>query len=657
MNLAPKAILRPAIALFALATALALAVYGRTLTLAFGWDDMDYLDVAADALSGKSPLLETIFRLHQEHLMPVSRVLFHFNLELFGAVTAFPVRLATLLFHALAATGLALVARRLIGPGLAGPAAALAYVVPAGFSSMWLWIPSGGGIPIGLAGIAWASVAAVYQEDLGRRRALHLAGLAMAFALLSENTMVPLLATPWLLWHLVRAQSGGPRKPDIAFTLLCGSLALALVALFAKLYQKTAGGGPPVDLVAGVPRALFLLLSAPFRYLFPGLLLQYQASGDRRVFLSTCAFGVVLLASLGIALLLATRGRRVQLAMLLAVASGPCAWVTVVGIARFKTSLWDLWYQDRYYFPLLLPASFLAALLVDAAARSLRGSERRVALPLALAAVAALVLAHRSALHSRVSFGIFEAHARRIASLSRLVALLDARPGGAATFPDGRLSFPDIHNGRISTRLLLYGLVPHPPHGLTLGSPTSEDEASLNAVLAEWGRREGDGPSQIAIRAGRIEALGAGPIADFRTGGHDVNVISGLHAWEGSWRWISGEGHLRLTLAGSRLSLLVASPSTKILAANPEWKSLVLRLAVLDPATGARVPLEDVTLTGDAPQLVERSLPADFVARYRNAGIELVLSSPTVWRPSAVLPGSTDGRDLSVMLYSAGFGD
>jgi hypothetical protein len=83
----------------------------------------------------------------------------------------------------------------------------------------------------------------------------------------------------------------------------------------------------------------------------------------------------------------------------------------------------------------------------------------------------------------------------------------------------------------------------------------------------------------------------------------------------------------------------------------------VLRVAVLDPATGARVPLEDVTLTGDAPQLVERNLPADFVARYRNAGIELVLSSPTVWRPSSILPGSTDARDLSVMIYSVGFGD
>src|ERR1700730_4283041 len=127
-------------------------LYALTFRCSYAYDDMDYLNFAAAVLAGRQGYWSAVFHPHLEHLVPLVRIAFHASAALFG-VWALPFRVVVFAAHAGAAFFMALVVRRYTGPNGGGCGAAVAYVLPAGFSSVWIWLMTGAGVPIGLFGL------------------------------------------------------------------------------------------------------------------------------------------------------------------------------------------------------------------------------------------------------------------------------------------------------------------------------------------------------------------------------------------------------------------------------------------------------------------------------------------------------------------------
>src|SRR6185369_590365 len=166
------------------------------LALAFGlswaYDDIDYINQAADALAGQRGIVATLMRPQGEHVVAGFRLSLFASLELFGAA-ATPFRVFVLLAHAASGFFLGLIARqysgrtssRTSGRTAAGVAAAALYVGASGLSSMWIWFPSGSSVPFAMALLLGGTAALAYRARLGVRRARLLAGAALALALLT----------------------------------------------------------------------------------------------------------------------------------------------------------------------------------------------------------------------------------------------------------------------------------------------------------------------------------------------------------------------------------------------------------------------------------------------------------------------------------------
>jgi hypothetical protein len=326
----------------------------------------------------------------------------------------------------------------------------------------------------------------------------------------------------------------------------------------------------------------------------------------------------------------------------------------------------ELYDADRYFFPLLIPA----ALFVGFAADRLRTNSvawtrpRRVGFALFLAgACAAELLAHRSALLMRFPREVFDAHERRFSQLKLLAERLNdaARrlpPGHPPIhFPDSNIWFPDVHNGRISTRLLLAVINRHSTPRLQLGGPTvgPEDARLLNPVLEAWARGIGEPLPYLSIESGSLVNARETGMANFRNDACEQTVISGFSPWEGSSRWMGPRGELRLVMTSPRLVLLFASPMTAIRRVHPDWTSIDVRVTVVDEGAGYTFPAGIVRVSQDGIQtyrLESWDLPRRLGYGRR---VHLVLESERSWRPIEVVAGSADSRQLTVRVFAAGF--
>src|SRR4051812_38131790 len=181
----------PALALAVLAPvplALAFLLYFPTLGLSWAYDDIDYINQAADALAGQRGFFATLLRPQGEHVVAGFRLVLFASLKLFGAAAP-PFRVFVLCTHALSGFFLGLIARRYSGSTAAGAAAAALYVGASGLSSMWIWFPSGSSVPFAMALLTGATAALAYRDRLGVRRARLLAGAAVVAALFTESTL------------------------------------------------------------------------------------------------------------------------------------------------------------------------------------------------------------------------------------------------------------------------------------------------------------------------------------------------------------------------------------------------------------------------------------------------------------------------------------
>ena len=643
--------------------ALAFLLYFPTLALSWAYDDIDYINQAADAMAGRQSLAATLLRPQGEHLVAGFRVVLHTSLKLFG-VDPTPFRVFVLVVHAAAAFFLALIARRYTGSTAAGLAAGGLYVGACGLSSMWVWFPSGSSVPLAMAALTGATAALVYRSRLGVRPARLLAGAAVVLALLTESTLAPMVAVPVVVDELERRREGA-RGPVGTFAVFSTVSVLATVLLVGVLYTRTFGLMPEVSFLHGGPRAAFLLLVAPFRLFFPGIPIPADSPG-----LSTAILGSTLglaIASAITALLLALwRSGLPRLAVVaILTAIGPVGAVVLVGLGRWRNSYWELYDADRYFFTLLVPAALLAGAVVAELAHPLRSWSPRARAALlaciALAAGAELGL-HRRAMLRRIPFDIYQAHARRFDQLARLADRLAAAarqlPPEAPPLeiPDTSLWFPDVHNGHLTTRTLLYAIAGGPGPGLRLGGPQigERDAALLNPILEAWARETGESLPYLSIAGGRLVDAHVIRFADFRLGPYDGAVVSGFYPWEGEQRWMSRRGELRLTLTSPNLIFVLSLPERVVQRPGAEADEIRVDVTAVDEAIGWSVGLGTLHVTGGSSQRLR--LDATPFLRRLGAGriVHLLLESDRTWTPAGTLPGSIDPRELSVMFLAAG---
>jgi hypothetical protein len=375
----------------------------------------------------------------------------------------------------------------------------------------------------------------------------------------------------------------------------------------------------------------------------------------------------VVAAAVGVLLL--GLGRRFPPALVpvvAAAASGPLATLLLVGLGRAGNSYDALYDADRYFFTLLLPICLLAAGItagLGAAAAAWPPLRRRALVVILAGAVAAETVLHLETLRQRVTFPAFARHERRFAQLAQLDDALAraARrlpPGQAPLrFPDSDLHFPDVHNGRVSAALLLLG-VGRGRTGIELaGGPVGERDARLlNPVLAAWARSIGEPLPFLSIAGGRLVDAHLHSLADFAREPGDGMIVSGFYAWEGTHRWMSEHGVLRLTTSEiPRILLRLGAPARQIARRFPGRPPIVVRITLTDEMTRIAVPIGTITVgpgEGDADHVVDAD---DFSRRFGNGRqVLLVLDAGPAWRPVDVLPHSVDRRLLTVRVAAAG---
>lgn len=654
--------------LFLVPAALALALYFPTFGSSWAYDDVDYINQAAEVLSGKRGFWGTVFRPQGEHIIAGFRLILFGSLSLFG-IDATPYRLFVALAHALSAFFLALLARSYGASPGGALATAVAYVAACGFSSMWVWFPSGATVPFALALLTGAAAALAARERLGVTRARLIAGAAVVAALLTESTLAPMSALPMLIDEYERRRRAGPagyrRWWSVGlFSVFCAVVTVGIAGLASYLYSQTFGPRISISLRHGVPRSVFLLLAAPFRYFFPGIPIAASEPGLRTAVLGSL-LGLAVAAPVAALLLALWRRGAPRLVVVAALAAaGPLGFVGLVGLGRWRNSYLELYDADRYFFPLLIPLALLAGAAATSAAAGLMDWPRRARaalLLLVLAGLGAELALHRRAMIGRMPLDIYQKHEDRFAQLSRLAGRLeraaaDLPPGEPPLeFPDNNLWLPEIHNGHLTASFLLHVLGDgHPRLRLGGESVDARNARLLNPVLEAWAREEKEPLPYLSIVKGRLVNARMVSMVDFRTGPLPQAVVSGFFDWEGSSRWLGQRGELLLTLTGSGLAFDLAAPMDSLRRVYPEWQTLKVSVAVADEATGLTVPLGTIEIAGEGIQRY-RLDATPFQARF-GAGrlVRLVLQSDQVWKPSDVIPGSRDPRQLTVQVFAAG---
>ena len=638
---------RTALLLALAVLAVGLIQFSPTFRLAYAYDDLDCLNAAADVLSGKVGFWETAFRPHNEHVIPLFRGMFVTSAAWFG-IDATPFRLAIFAAHLLTGWFLGLLALKYSGRPAAAFAAGLAYVIPCGLSSMTIWVVIAATVTVGLPGIAGAMLALAHRDRLGVRRARLIAGAGCLFALLMEGGIMPLLLGPMLIDELERRRAGEKRLFG-AFSVFCVVAMAASTLGTTILYNAMHGHRPTVDLIRGIPRGGFLMAITPYRLFFPGLGLPTDPGKTGSVILWTC-LGLAVAAPIAALLLGLWRRGTGSLGLVALLSSiGPIGMLFLVGAGRWNWSPFYLFEADRYFFTLLIPLSLLAGAVAATAAERMQGwafRERAAVLALVALAAGAEMWLHRRALMGRVPFHVFDAHEKRFDQLEQLGERLQTT---TAAFPDGNFWFHDVHNGRISARLFLEAIAPENPRLKLAEGPVSErDAAVLNPVFEAWGQAIGE-PELAPIVAEGGLATRAVKNVSFHAGAQNQAVVGGFFGWEGAYRWMGPRGELRIQLIcrGLTFRLGTAEPALK---AGP----LNIKVTAVDEVSGMSAVLGTIAVTQPGPA----PYPIDALPFLSQAGtgrrIRLVLESDRAWKPADVLPGSSDPRQLSVQVLSAG---
>jgi hypothetical protein len=191
---------------------------------------------------------------------------------------------------------------------------------------------------------------------------------------------------------------------------------------------------------------------------------------------------------------------------------------------------------------------------------------------------------------------------------------------------------------------------------LRLGSgPVSERDARiLNGVLTAWARSIGEPESAPRVVAGRLMTAQASEVVDFRNDAEEEAVLAGFFPWEGTYRWMGKRGELRANLTAPSVQLVLASPIGQ-LREKLGWEAITVAVTAIDEMTRTAVPLGTIRVAEDGPSVYTVDA-SPFISRFRGRSARLVFEADRTWRPSEVLEGSQDPRDLSILVMTVGPG-
>ncbi|MEA2235815.1 MAG: hypothetical protein QOC81_539 [Thermoanaerobaculia bacterium] len=631
---------RYVLTLGALAAAISLTFYFPTFHYSWGNDEIEYINVSAAVIAGTRSLWSALTLAHDEHVVPLFRLLFLAYLKLVG-LDATTWRVLVVLCHAWSAVCTGLLAWRYTQSRRAGVAATLAYVVPCGFAGSALWYPSASAAPVAFAALTTAAALLAWRDHLRTRRII--AGLAVLAALLCWRSYAPMALLPAIIDEIERRNEGARRSIG-PFTLFCLAAIIAVVVGESSLITIHIES----NIKYGVLRALFLALVSPFHLFFPCVAITAAGPGRSTALLGS-ALGITTIAIL--AALLAALWRRgvPRLAIVATLTAVPAlAVLLLIGLFRYRMSYAEFYDTDRYFYPLLIPISLLAGAV--AASISLSGWTRVSRVILTLALIAGLC--GEAALQWRAMLRLlpvhtFDRHARRFASLEKLVHRLEA--AGPLEIPNNRVWFDELDtpiDAAVMTNILSDGKRLRLAQGAV-------DSRRLDPLFDAWANEIGERLPFVRIVDGVMINRHIPTTIDFRAAPFDDWIIEGFYEWEKPSRWMNKRGALIAMLAPSDLDLLIAAPVSDLRRKHPEWTSLPVRVSLRDGEGGFKVLVGVANIAEDG--IHRYRFPTKAMRARIGAGnmVMILLECDHAWTPSEIY-GTSDVRERTVQVYSAG---
>jgi hypothetical protein len=635
------------LALFAWLSLCSLIVFWEVFPLSYALDDMDQLAVLATMRSGHMPFYLFLLRPHNEHLVPLLRLLFWAATWVSG-IDALAARITVLLVHVAGAMACALltsyVSRNRLAPWLAGTM----YAGAAGFAGSVVWEITIACFSISAMLLYFALVAVARPS--GHGKAALSASLALvlascggmpgaAIAAMSIPAYI-LIANPKLAWGRWRAM--------LAYLLLS-----ILILLGASLNLRHWGVSPTLRL-SGLLGGGWLILTAAFRFLMAWIPLpdgELAQSPLRVAGWSVVAWAILLISSYWL--------EKKTKNLLIALWAGDCVFVLLIGLGRSDFSLFELFVTDRYYYFFLLPLSIQAG-AVAALWISRLTARNYAAKPLVAFVVVFLIAAglvgSREKLHQRILWTIWELHKKALLRGKALVHLAAARASVQhrsrdLLLSDGGIPFDGVHKDRIAFSTLFFAEFPKGVPGVKwlYGEPgiPSIDASVENQLLDEWSQAFGTA-SPVCVVNGTLQDVRAIGWVDFGKGAFDHAIVRGFHAWERPFRWMTRSGTVRLKGDGGALVIRAQAPLSLLRKKWPDLRSLRAEVHVDSRWVG------EITITREEEQEFHISLPAETQSRLSPTHpIDVTLRSELTWTGADV--HITDDRELSLALDAIGF--
>ncbi len=624
-----------------------LFVFWRALTLPFALDDLDQLHALAVMRSGRMPFGSWLMLPHNEHLLPLLRLLFWAATRITGLDPA-AARIAILLTHVAGAMACALLTLCCSRNRLAGWLAGTIYAGAAGFAGSPLWEVTIAQFSMAATLLTFALVAITGP----RGRAAPIVSLTLILGSCSAmaEVVVATISIPayvfiahprlaWSRWQAIRA-------------CLCLQV---LIFMWASWTLNRWGVSPTMKpRLSGLLGGGWLVLTAPYRFLMAWVPLPDSSLGAN--LLNAAAWSALAWTALVLSsrwLDKATKG------LLLALWTGDILFAMLVGLGRSDFSLLTLFLTDRYYYFFLLPLSIHAAVVASAIISKLRMSGRIAKLSIACGVVA-LVMAglagSRLKLGLAIPWKIYSFHRKALSEGKALADLISVRastqePPREILLADGEIPFDGIHKDRIALSTLFFSEFPSGVRGVKWafgGAAIPSVDASIeNQLLDGWSQAIGTS-SPVCVVSGSLRDVRSSSWIDFRKGSFENAIVRGFHGWEQTFRWMSRSGTVRLQGSGDSLVIRAHAPINLL---RKRWPDIQGLRATIQANS---IPIGEIFITRLGEQEFRLQVPTE-VRAWMAAGnsIDVTLQSEVTWRGADVdLP---DERELSLALVAIGF--
>jgi hypothetical protein len=624
-------------------------VFRKAFLLSYALDDMDQLAALAAMRSGHMPFYLFLALPHNEHLLPLVRLLFLAATWVSG-IDAWAARIAVMLIHIAGAMACAIltsyVSRNRLAPWLAGTI----YAGAAGFSSIVIWEITAANFSLAATLLYFAIVA--LAGPAGRGKAALCASLALVLASCMGMAAAAVVAGTSIPAYIFLAN---PKLALSRWRAILVYLLLAVLMLLGASLNLAHWGGSPTVRFSGLLRGGWLTLTAPLRFLMSWrpLLESWLLRSPLHIAAgSVAAWAILLVSSYWL-----ERKARI---LLLALWAGDCVFTLLIGLGRSGVSLFDLFMTDRYYYFFLLPLSIHVAAVAAAWISGLTAN-RRGAKPLAAIAIAFVIavslVGSRAKLDLTIPWTIWQLHERALLRGQALVRLIAARASALQGsrelwLSDGEIPFEGVHKNSIQLSTLFFTEFPNGLPGVkwSYGEPgiPAADALVENQLFDGWSQAFGIA-SPMCVADGALQEVGTIGWIDFRRAPFDKAVIRGFHHWERPFRWMTRSGTVRVPGEGG--GALVIRAHIPLILFHRKWPDFRgLRAEVQVDST----PVGEIFITREEDQEFRLPLPADIQSKIAtNHGADVTLRSDLTWTGADV--GILDDRELSLDLITIGF--